>query len=483
MWQAIKHRDFRSVIAALQIEEERKEIPKIIIGAIANENISLLRVLRECRVDFNSSTMVGIPIIYAARQGSSMCVTFLLNEADVDPDKRSDKDKKTALSHAVSRVNHKMVQELLDAGADVNLCDSNWRSPLMISIEKNNAKMAKILIKAGADVNQRDTVDYYTPLFVAAVNGYHDCLDVLIAAKADVIVTVKDAVGNSMLHLASKDNDHITVKKLAEAGFMLDTGNWLQQTALDVAVCGAHLETIEVLLRAGVSANSRDLCQTPFISRAAEDRHPQVVRLFLRHGADPNALDKNGLSVLTRACLAHCEQSVQILLEHGADVNILSPETPSLFFCMFSKSSRFEEETSNAVSIVRHLLCAGCDLTQRDEDGNDACEKALSKGWMNMALTLYHAQSNINEYNVIQTEHSFDDMADGLLEKLVRQRREGGTSLYTLVCNQIRKSLKPPFTYTKLESLKLPALVTTSLSYSHLKNIKFKTVPHQDKKQ
>jgi len=73
----------------------------------------------------------------------------------------------------------------------------------------DHKKMVELLIDKGADVNARDEAGW-TPLHYAAFNGHKDVAELLIAKGADV--NAKNDYGETPLHIA-KHNDH---KDLAE---------------------------------------------------------------------------------------------------------------------------------------------------------------------------------------------------------------------------------------------------------------------------
>ena len=53
---------------------------------------------------------------------------------------------------AVKNNHVQCVNELIQAGADVNVSDRDGLTPLMFAVKENNTKFVKELIKAGADV-------------------------------------------------------------------------------------------------------------------------------------------------------------------------------------------------------------------------------------------------------------------------------------------------------------------------------------------
>lgn len=55
--------------------------------------------------------------------------------------------------------NDKEVNRLLNANADVNLCDKMGRSPLYIASKRNHKRTVNILVNRDADMNLYDVMD------------------------------------------------------------------------------------------------------------------------------------------------------------------------------------------------------------------------------------------------------------------------------------------------------------------------------------
>ena len=70
--------------------------------------------------------------------------------------------------------NSSSLNELIIAGADVNIKDSKGNTSLIYSIHKRNIDHIKVIISAGADVNAEN--QFITPLMYAAQQGEERCL-------------------------------------------------------------------------------------------------------------------------------------------------------------------------------------------------------------------------------------------------------------------------------------------------------------------
>lgn len=90
------------------------------------------------------------------------------------------------LRDAIKNNNVKLVEELIDEGADVSQVDKYGATPLYIAAEEGQSHVAELLLDRGADVNQARTNNGKTPLWVAAENGQLDVAKLLLDRGADI---------------------------------------------------------------------------------------------------------------------------------------------------------------------------------------------------------------------------------------------------------------------------------------------------------
>jgi uncharacterized protein len=108
------------------------------------------------------------------------------------------------------------VKALLKQAADVNGAQGDGMTALHWAAMKNDAELAQTLLYAGANVRAKTRLGDYTPLVLAAKNGYAGVLEPLIKSGADV--NGKTSNGSTALMLAAASGSVEAVKALVDHG-------------------------------------------------------------------------------------------------------------------------------------------------------------------------------------------------------------------------------------------------------------------------
>jgi hypothetical protein len=141
----------------------------------------------------------------------------------------------------------------------------------------------------------------------------------------------------------------------------------------------------------------------PLLKIAVSARDESIVRLLLKHGADVNATGRFGYTPLMGAANLNDPKLVKLLLEHKADPNATGmPDEQSALHIVLSyehywkpdqlaPSYRTKEEQKQLenlarpvlerrIAIVKLLLAAGADPTQKDSKGQTPADYARKRG-------------------------------------------------------------------------------------------------------
>lgn len=370
--------------------------------AAASGHVEAMKLLLDVgKVDANElHTNGGSALLEAATGGAGDAMKFLL-ERGASPDLR-DLDGVTPLHAVTSKGDYEGTKALMDAlkkkmtpeeaKAHVNLPSHSGGTAVMFAAAGGHPKCTELMIAEGADVdaiatatpdyleklakmieegtvdpNEDPHVDGVTGVHVAAEEGHLECVQLLIAAGADVAVL--DEEDRSPLLLAVKGNYGEVASTLIEAGadpntpYVDDEGeshNLLMDSIIvenaDFALLliehGADLyykddHEVTVLLQAahrGIANVTEALLDkhaaspkageegwvdaasdegvTPLLAAASEG-HVAILKKLLGTGnADANAKDKEGTnSLMAAAARGHLECIRALIATDGVDVN------------------------------------------------------------------------------------------------------------------------------------------------------------------
>lgn len=394
-----------------------------------------VRLLLDAGADVDGCDGEGRTALRAAAWGGheEIVRTLLDYGAQVD---RADSKGRTPLIAAAYMGHHEVVEILLDNNAEVNLADGDGRTALSVAALcvataagiKGYGEVASLLLERGADPGHRDN-DGMTPLLLAAYEGNHDVVELLLEAGADVDETagpdgnVSAAAAVTPL-LASAAMGHMkTVSRLLFWGAAVDAIDCEGRTALCLAAARGSVEVVRALLERGLDENHKDdlgwtplhaaaceghraVCaaltergsmarvgemdiegRTPLIL-AAQEGHWSTVRLLLdrRSPIDHRAYD--GHSALSAALLSGHAEVAELLMRRGADTDVRDAEGRPLLYLLV-----LERRLEMAILLIEK---GGVPLESRDSEGRTALHVASWQGYVEMVDLLLKHGANPN---------------------------------------------------------------------------------------
>ncbi len=178
-------------------------------------------------------------------------LTFLVDQAAIDPNKPDMKTLQYPMIDAVIQKNQDMVKMLLAAGASLDITDGRGRLPLAIMVDEvKNARtdgavktamnFATFLITNGADVNFANDKGE-TVLFEAVKAGHEGFIDVLLLNGADI--NIRNKKGESVLFIAVEKSDINAVNMLLKKGINKNIKN---RQGVDAATVAAQLGNMDI---------------------------------------------------------------------------------------------------------------------------------------------------------------------------------------------------------------------------------------------
>lgn len=239
----------------------------------------------------------------------------------------TDDDGDGPISNAVMRGDIRLIELLLQGGANIGTRDNGGRGLVQLAVKDGRYKVVDLLIKAGADFESgeqdEDALIYdRPPLVVAADQGFLECVRVLLHHKADPNV---ECVNGTALFNAVYEN-HLDVARLLlehEPKPDMDVIPEGNSTLLICAIRKGNTQLASLLIEHGakldvVDENTDLCCKTP-LSRACFEGNLEMVKLLLENKADVNYTGDVSDQPLFRALYEDHTEVAKYLLENGAD--------------------------------------------------------------------------------------------------------------------------------------------------------------------
>ncbi|KAG7480473.1 hypothetical protein MATL_G00056510 [Megalops atlanticus] len=265
----------------------------------------------------------------SARQGELQKVLLMLVDG-IDPNFRLESQRQRTPLHVAAMGGHREVCHILvQAGANLDMCDEDQRTPLMNACEGNHLETVKYLLSAGAVATHRD-VDGFTCLHLAAKLGHSEIVQLL---------------SNGLLDINCQDD-----------------GGW---TPLIWATEYKHIDLVKMLLSRGADVNIRDKEENVGLHWAVFSGSVEVAQILLEARSDLQAVNVHGDSPLHVASREHRLDCVTLLLSRGADVNLRNREgeTPleccghgSKVWAALLANKKLREAGGNHANLVEKIL-------------------------------------------------------------------------------------------------------------------------------
>ena len=295
-----------------------------------------------------------------------------------------------ALIDFASKGNLEMVKLLVNSGANVGHI-SAWTkkdpvtSALAPPFSQNKLKIVEFLVEKGADVN-RNYENSFSLLHWAVVYGHSQIVEFLLAKEAEV--NRIDGKRNTALMLTYADNYLESAKLLIQYGADISLTNRSGKTALMLAAeYNDDLDIFKFLFDQAATQENFNIDQTDndretALSLAAIKGRLNIVKFLVSHGANVNHVNANGLTPLMMASLTGYSDTIKFLLEKGANINAVTPE---------GKTSLMFAVINGRIGLVKILLenePIKVDIHAVDRDGQTALMMAENLGFSNIVQLL-----------------------------------------------------------------------------------------------
>ncbi|WP_339839741.1 ankyrin repeat domain-containing protein [uncultured Maribacter sp.] len=184
---------------------------------------------------------------------------FLSAGSDVN---QADEEGNTPFLNAASRNKLSIVQLLSKDVKQIDATNNNGETALMLAVHDNQVEVVEFLLQKGAAMNAKDETGNTVAYFLAesfnkrTVDAFDAKLKML-KAKGLKLNTVQ-AEGNTLYHLAAKNNDLDLLKKLSNNDIEINAKNDEGLTALHLAAMKAENdEMLKYMISKGADTKSK----------------------------------------------------------------------------------------------------------------------------------------------------------------------------------------------------------------------------------
>jgi len=256
----------------------------LILNAHANDAQKISNLCRENHLPYTSTTEI------------------LKNNRHINLEV-ADEEQMTPLLWCTLQGNHRVVELLLQHGANSNAVNNNKRSALIFAAKNGYTKIVKSLLATGALRNLKD-IDGYSAADWANRAGYYKIV-IMIGERPDNIIPFNKAdVRESYLLIKRVVTKKVSLgffKEHWKYGALIDEPVNKGRTILIIAAQNGRMDLLNTVLNMGAKPDIASKRGITALMAAAGSGHLKAAEALINRGADPNLKDKNGKTALDYA--------------------------------------------------------------------------------------------------------------------------------------------------------------------------------------
>jgi len=314
----------------------------------------------ETQLNQRTIDKADIPIMYCT---NLHCIQFMLS---IDPDQLYFQSLAGGLLHK-NIDSYETVEFLIERGIIIDTFNAFIESPLRVASDIGNIRVMEKLIDAGANI---DSVDFlnYTSLMSCIANENLEAIQLLLECGSNYHY---DNDGNSVIHIAASTGNYEITRILIENGKnIVDYLNDDGKTAL--YFCLDYLNIMHLLISKGIDINARDYTGSTVLIEACKYKNFNAARLLLSNPylkLDIQEQLNGGFSALHYAIYDHNLVKLFMGDKTLLELQTYSHYTPFLLCCKIGM-----------LDSARILIMNGTNLLTKSIGGHSCIEIASKYG-------------------------------------------------------------------------------------------------------